>query len=297
VGYWARLDPQAAPRLRPSLEPAPRADVSCQIPRSAREKFFAIMPRLQLPILAALCLASLAMVLPRGGDGLSALPLLPGGAARAGSTRNLVPTADWFEQIFRNLRGNAWQREDGGNREREDWERGSDRRRNRFDDSDRRLNRFDDEEQEGRRSAGGYFRTMCVRLCDGFPIPMSFSTTRSQFTKDARRCAQACPAGRLFVYRNPGGDIDDMVDLEGHAYRQLPTAFLHQSTYVENCTCHGNPWDPAAIARHQSYAAQGAQATAGAAQAKDKPATNAARTTANPERWVQNHGEADGERR
>ena len=261
-----------------------------------REKFSAIMPRLLLPILAALCLASLGMMLPRGVDGLSALPLLPGEAARAGSTRDLVPTADWFEQIFRNLRGNDRQREDGGKREREDWERGSDRRLNRFDDSDRRVNRFDDDEQEGRRIAGGYFRTMCVRLCDGFPIPMSFSTTRSQFAKDARRCAQACPAGRLFVYRNPGGDLDDMVDLEGHAYRQLPTAFLHQSTYVENCTCHGNPWDPAAIARHQSYAAQSAQPTASAAQRKVKP-PNSERTTANPERWVQNHSEADGERR
>jgi len=245
------------------------------------------MQRLLLPILAAICLASLGMVLPRGGDGLSALPFVPGDAARVGSSHNLVPTADWFEQIFRNLRGNDREREDRGNRQREDWERGS----------DRRLNRFDDEEQEGRRSAGGYFRTMCVRLCDGFPIPMSFSTTRSQFAKDARRCAQACPAGRLFVYRNPGGEIDDMADLEGHAYRQLPTAFLHRSTYVENCTCHGNPWDAAAIARHQSYAAQAAQPMPSAAQRKVKPPPNAQSRSATPERWVQNHSEADGERR
>ena len=160
--------------------------------------------RLLLPILAAACLASLGVVLPRAGGGLSALPLPPGDVARAGGKGALVPAADWFEQIFRGLSRDDRRREDRGNREREDWDRGS----------DRSFRSFDDEEQESRRSAGGYFRTMCVRLCDGFPIPMSFSTTRSQFAKDARRCAQACPGGRLFVYRNPGGDMGDMVDLE-----------------------------------------------------------------------------------
>ena len=243
--------------------------------------------RLLLPILAAACLASLGVVLPRAGGGLSALPLPPGDVARAGGKGALVPAADWFEQIFRGLSRDDRRREDRGNREREDWDRGS----------DRSFRSFDDEEQESRRSAGGYFRTMCVRLCDGFPIPMSFSTTRSQFAKDARRCAQACPGGRLFVYRNPGGDMGDMVDLEGQAYRQLPTAFLHRSSYVENCTCQGNPWDQAAIARHKSYAAQSPQQTAVEAERKPKPPTRSEARAGKAERWVQNRSAADGERR
>jgi uncharacterized protein DUF2865 len=154
-----------------------------------------------------------------------------------------VTTADWFDQIFRNLR-------------RDDGDPGNERR---FSPSG------DEDVYDGRRSEGGRFRTMCVRLCDGFPIPMSFSTTRSRFAKDARRCAEACPGGRLFVHHNPGAELDSMVDLDGHAYRQLPTAFLYQSTYLENCTCHGNPWDPEAIARDrkagQTTKAAGLKAT------------------------------------
>lgn len=241
------------------------------------------MQRLLLPILAAACLASLGLVLPRAGGGLSALPLGPGNGARPSSNRELVPAADWFQEIFRGLRGDDWRREDRGNRGRETWDQGG----------RRSLNFDDDDERENRQSAGGTFRTMCVRLCDGFPIPMSFSTTKSQFGKDARRCAQACPAGRLFVYRNPGGELEDMVDLEGRAYRQLPTAFLHQSTYVENCTCQGNPWDPAVIARHRSYAAQASGETEG----KGKPPTRSEGRVGKSQRWVQNRSEADGERR
>jgi len=248
------------------------------------------MQRLLLPILAAACLVSLGVVLPRVGGGLSALPLAPGDGPRASGNRHLVPAADWFEEIFRGLRGDDRRREDRGNRGREDWDRG---REDWNRGSARTFDLDDDDERESRRSAGGYFRTVCVRLCDGFPIPLSFSTTRSQFAKDVRRCSQACPAGRLFVYRNPGGELEDMVDLEGHAYRELPTAFLHQTTYVENCTCHGNPWDPAAIARHQSYEAQAAADP----ERQGKPPTRLQGRAGKAERWVQNRSEVDGERR
>jgi hypothetical protein len=55
------------------------------------------------------------------------------------------------------------------------------------------------------------------------------------------------------VHRNPGQDVDDMVDLDGRPYRSLPTAFLHRAQYVADCTCRGNPWDEAAVARHRAY--------------------------------------------
>src|SRR5262245_30361455 len=237
------------------------------------------MPRLLLPILAAACLASLAVVLPRGGRALSALPLSAGDVARPSGKGDRHKVADWFEQIFRGLRGGDREREDRSNRGREG----------------RSFNPFVDEDDSS-KSAGGYFRTMCVRLCDGFPIPMSFSTTRSQFAKDARRCAEAFPAGRLYVYHNPAGEIDDMVDLDGHAYRQLPTAFLHQSTYVENCTCRGNPWDPEALARHQAYAAERTQQTVGGSGRKLKSSQRGEARSSPSERWVQNHAE-ESERR
>lgn len=103
----------------------------------------------------------------------------------------------------------------------------------------------------------GTYRTLCVRLCDGFYFPISFATTRGKFRDDASRCERQCPTGaRLFVHRNPGETVDEMVDLDGAAYTKLPIAFRFRENYDARCTCHGNPWDAEALARHQSYAQQ-----------------------------------------
>jgi len=105
------------------------------------------------------------------------------------------------------------------------------------------------------KRTGGTYRTLCVRLCDGFYFPISYSTVRERFAADAKQCEQNCPTrSRLFVHRNPGEEVADMVDLEGRRYRSLPTAFLHQTKYVADCTCRGNPWDEAALARHRAFA-------------------------------------------
>jgi len=45
-----------------------------------------------------------------------------------------------------------------------------------------------------------------------------------------------------------------MADLEGKPYRDLPQAFRYQTSYVADCTCHGNPWDVEARTRHEAYA-------------------------------------------
>ena len=62
---------------------------------------------------------------------------------------------------------------------------------------------------------------------------------------------------RLFVYRNPGEEIEDMRDLDGHKYRSLPTALVYRTKYVADCTCRGNPWDEAVQIRHRAYAGSG----------------------------------------
>ena len=103
------------------------------------------------------------------------------------------------------------------------------------------------------RSAATY-RTLCVRLCDGFYFPISFATSRGKFGDDAERCERQCPGrSRLYAYRNPGEGIEQMLDLKGEPYTGLPAAFRFQSSYDPQCTCHGNPWDAESIARHQDY--------------------------------------------
>lgn len=119
---------------------------------------------------------------------------------------------------------------------------------------DDRPDRDENYERRGHND-GGTFKTLCVRLCDGFYFPISAATRRDSFAGDAKRCEQSCPSGsRMFVFRNPGEGVENMVDLQGHRYRDLPTAFQHLNRYDASCTCRGNPWDEAALARHRAYA-------------------------------------------
>ncbi len=87
-----------------------------------------------------------------------------------------------------------------------------DRRRNRsifsFD------NDFDNENKESKSSTIPFatYRTMCVRRCDGFYYPISFSTLPSRFPQDSAICQSQCAApADLFVYKNPGEEIDQMI--------------------------------------------------------------------------------------
>ena len=99
------------------------------------------------------------------------------------------------------------------------------------------------------------YRTLCVRLCDGYYFPVNFSVGRRQFARDARVCTARCGSGaRLFVYRNPGGDIQDMKDFEGRPYDKLDTAFLYRTQYVSDCKCQPHPWEAEAADRHRKYA-------------------------------------------
>jgi hypothetical protein len=94
----------------------------------------------------------------------------------------------------------------------------------------------------------GTYRTLCVRTCDGYYFPISFSTVPSQFGTDAATCQAMCPGAeaQLYTYRNPGGDVSQMVSLSGQPYSALPTAFRYRSIYDKACTCHGAA--PATIA-------------------------------------------------
>jgi hypothetical protein len=82
------------------------------------------------------------------------------------------------------------------------------------------------------------YRTMCVRQCDGYYFPVSFSTLPSQFSADEAQCADRCAApSELFVYRNPGEDVEQMVSLAGKPYSELDTAWLYRTKFIKGCSC------------------------------------------------------------
>jgi hypothetical protein len=124
---------------------------------------------------------------------------------------------------------------------------------------DRDADDEDDDDRE-RPQAAGTYRTLCVRLCDGYYFPISFSATRDRLARDAKTCENSCGGqARLFIYSNPGADVEDMVDLRGQPYKQLSTAFLYRTEYVPQCRCKPNPWDTEAQERHRMYALDAAK--------------------------------------
>ena len=88
-------------------------------------------------------------------------------------------------------------------------------------------------------SGGGTFRTLCVRTCDGYYFPISFSTTSERFPEDAQACTAMCPGAeaRLFYHPNPGGGPENMTSITGEAYSSLPTAFQYRTSLNSACTC------------------------------------------------------------
>ena len=86
------------------------------------------------------------------------------------------------------------------------------------------------------------YRTMCVRTCDGYYFPVSFSTVPEKFASDEQSCQALCPGTpvALYVYRNPGANTDAMVSLDGRPYTALPTAYRFRKEFDAACTCHAN---------------------------------------------------------
>lgn len=83
------------------------------------------------------------------------------------------------------------------------------------------------------------YRTVCVRTCDGFFFPISYAATPARFGQDEAACQRQCPGteARLFVYHNPGEDIQNAVSVSGQSYMSLPNALLFKKQYSQACSC------------------------------------------------------------
>ncbi|MGH6664649.1 MAG: DUF2865 domain-containing protein [Pseudolabrys sp.] len=93
---------------------------------------------------------------------------------------------------------------------------------------------------------GGTFRTICVRTCDGYYFPISFSTSPDRFRDDEQTCQRMCPAAEvsLYTYHNPGEEVTQAVSLNGRLYTELPTAFSYRKALNPACSCRrpGETW-------------------------------------------------------
>ncbi|MCP4999657.1 MAG: DUF2865 domain-containing protein [Hyphomicrobiales bacterium] len=87
------------------------------------------------------------------------------------------------------------------------------------------------------------YRTICVRICDGYYYPISFASTPDQFGRDAAQCASTCPGAEvdLFFHSVPEQESEEMVSVADQTpYRSLPSAFAYRrnsSFGGPQCSC------------------------------------------------------------
>jgi hypothetical protein len=95
----------------------------------------------------------------------------------------------------------------------------------------------------------GTYRTLCVRTCDGYYFPISYSTVPGKFAEDEALCRRLCPATEVALYshRNPGEDIARAISSNGRSYSDLPTAFSYRKVFNASCSCRapGQSWEEA----------------------------------------------------
>jgi len=98
----------------------------------------------------------------------------------------------------------------------------------------------------GNGAPAGTYRTICVRSCDGFYFPISYSTVPARFAADAQACQRLCPGAEvsLYSYRNPGDSMQQAVAINGAPYTALPNAFRYRKELVAGCSCRkpGESW-------------------------------------------------------
>jgi len=93
----------------------------------------------------------------------------------------------------------------------------------------------------GDGAPSGTYHTVCVRACDGYYFPISYSTVPSRFADDEHSCQRQCPASQaeMYSFRNPGEDMTQAVSVTGQAYTALPNAFRYRKELVPGCSCRG----------------------------------------------------------
>ena len=112
------------------------------------------------------------------------------------------------------------------------------------------------------------YRTVCVRLCDGYFFPISFSAVPAQFGKDADACSSRCAApAELFYYPTPPtGAPEQMTSVSGQPYTKMTNAFRYRKEYIQGCSCKQAEFQPATPQNKKAEAAPPRTAPTGASK-------------------------------
>ena len=84
--------------------------------------------------------------------------------------------------------------------------------------------------------AGGGYRTLCVRTCDGFYFPISYSVGQGRFKTDQVVCKAMYGGAEADLYvHNNGSTAEQAVSLAGRPYTAEPFAFQFRQGYNASC--------------------------------------------------------------
>jgi hypothetical protein len=114
------------------------------------------------------------------------------------------------------------------------------------------------------------YRTLCVRLCDGYYFPVSFSTLPNHFQRDSDVCQSQCAApAELFYHQNPGGSVEQMVSVQSQQpYTSLKSAWRYRKEFVQGCSCKAAEYQPQQAAPERKAEAPAAPPSAVTARAR-----------------------------
>lgn len=132
----------------------------------------------------------------------------------------------------------------------------------------------------------GRYKTVCVRLCDGFFYPISYSAYGARVGQDAERCQANCAAPAELYVHPAGREIEQAISLQGSAYMDLPVALRFRKEFVKGCSCKQAEYSPAEIEAANKRAAADAAApppVKGQGGAKRQPPAQAAAPEAAPQ--------------
>ena len=133
----------------------------------------------------------------------------------------------------------------------------------------------EDVEPAPRRESGPHYRTVCVRVCDGYYWPMRYAASRRTLHKDADLCRAQCDTEAVMYYMPTlGGEIETARNLQGLPYSSLDTALLYRKKRVPGCACRPMPSSSSELERHRGYAEAEARAAVEKAAAMAAAATD-----------------------
>lgn len=88
-------------------------------------------------------------------------------------------------------------------------------------------------------------KAVCVRTCDGYFFPVSYTATGQSPDRLFDICRAQCPNAetQVFTY-SPSRDITDAVSISGQPYTSLANALKYRRTFDATCTCRppGKGW-------------------------------------------------------